>query len=287
MGGKGWPGAEWGERDCASPKNPHPNGAEECPMWETDRSQGFRSRTLERVVGTLRGPAEQHQELEKVKEGADGGLCSAALGMSTAPTDTPLSLAALGLSEIFPDRAEEPGADLRRGGQQTQLLRGQHPQQGRAVRCQEGEGGRWLFRANLPHFGYRWDGHQRAVGQAAAWMGLEGGWWWLCGQGRAWATETALWQRGGLFLGSWDRAKAYAGPHLWICSVSLCPEHGPGLCLCNERAGAVTLLSISVPQDNLKIPGSVTSRINLWISRTQEPAKDEKSKVTARAIASG
>lgn len=140
MGGKGWPGAEWGERDCASPKNPHPNGAEECPMWETDRSQGFRSRTLERVVGTLRGPAEQHQELEKVKEGADGGLCSAALGMSTAPTDTPLSLAALGLSEIFPDRAEEPGADLRRGGQQTQLLRGQHPQQGRAICCQEGEG---------------------------------------------------------------------------------------------------------------------------------------------------
>ena len=81
-------------------------------------------------------------------------------------------------------------------------------------------------------------------------MGLEGGWWWLCGQGRAWATETALWQRGGLFVGGWDRA-------------------------------------ISVPQDNLKIPGSVTSRINLWISRTQEPAKDEKSKVTARAIASG
>lgn len=31
-------------------------------------------------------------------------------------------------------------------------------------------------------------------------------------------------------------------------------------------------------KDNLKIPGSVTSRINLWISRTQEPAKDEKSK---------
>ncbi|XP_064029505.1 ladinin-1 isoform X2 [Pogoniulus pusillus] len=31
-------------------------------------------------------------------------------------------------------------------------------------------------------------------------------------------------------------------------------------------------------KDNLKIPGSVTSRINLWISRAQEPAKEEKSK---------
>ncbi|NXC08309.1 LAD1 protein, partial [Orthonyx spaldingii] len=27
-------------------------------------------------------------------------------------------------------------------------------------------------------------------------------------------------------------------------------------------------------KDNLKIPGSVTSRINLWISRAQEPAKE-------------
>ncbi|KAM9255471.1 ladinin-1 [Cariama cristata] len=33
-----------------------------------------------------------------------------------------------------------------------------------------------------------------------------------------------------------------------------------------------------VRKDNLKIPGSVTSRINLWISRAQEPAKKEKSK---------
>ncbi|XP_032857876.2 ladinin-1 [Tyto alba] len=35
---------------------------------------------------------------------------------------------------------------------------------------------------------------------------------------------------------------------------------------------------LAVRKDNLKIPGSVTSRINLWISRTQEPAKEEKSK---------
>ncbi|KAM6370119.1 ladinin-1 [Pluvialis apricaria] len=33
-----------------------------------------------------------------------------------------------------------------------------------------------------------------------------------------------------------------------------------------------------VRKDNMKIPGSVTSRINLWISRAQEPAKEEKSK---------
>ncbi|NXH10598.1 LAD1 protein, partial [Bucco capensis] len=31
---------------------------------------------------------------------------------------------------------------------------------------------------------------------------------------------------------------------------------------------------LAVRKDNLKIPGSVTSRINLWISRTQEPAKE-------------
>uniref|UniRef100_A0A8B9ZYN8 Ladinin 1 n=1 Tax=Anas zonorhyncha TaxID=75864 RepID=A0A8B9ZYN8_9AVES len=35
---------------------------------------------------------------------------------------------------------------------------------------------------------------------------------------------------------------------------------------------------LAAKKDNLKIPGSVTSRINLWISRTQEPAKEEKSK---------
>ncbi|XP_027645683.1 ladinin-1 isoform X3 [Falco biarmicus] len=35
---------------------------------------------------------------------------------------------------------------------------------------------------------------------------------------------------------------------------------------------------LAVRKDNLKITGSVTSRINLWISRAQEPAKEEKSK---------
>ncbi|NWU46304.1 LAD1 protein, partial [Dromas ardeola] len=31
---------------------------------------------------------------------------------------------------------------------------------------------------------------------------------------------------------------------------------------------------LAVRKDNLKNPGSVTSRINLWISRAQEPAKE-------------
>ncbi|NXK21117.1 LAD1 protein, partial [Arenaria interpres] len=31
---------------------------------------------------------------------------------------------------------------------------------------------------------------------------------------------------------------------------------------------------LAARKDNLKIPGSVTSRINLWISRAQEPAKE-------------
>ncbi|XP_064255178.1 ladinin-1 isoform X1 [Passer domesticus] len=35
-------------------------------------------------------------------------------------------------------------------------------------------------------------------------------------------------------------------------------------------------------KDNLKIPGSVTSRINLWISRAQEPAKEENGKEIRR-----
>ncbi|XP_064328025.1 ladinin-1 [Phalacrocorax carbo] len=35
---------------------------------------------------------------------------------------------------------------------------------------------------------------------------------------------------------------------------------------------------LAVRKDNLKIPGSVTSRINLWVSRAQESAKEEKSK---------
>ncbi|KAM9268636.1 ladinin-1 [Morus bassanus] len=35
---------------------------------------------------------------------------------------------------------------------------------------------------------------------------------------------------------------------------------------------------LAARKDNLKIPGSVTSRINLWVSRAQESAKEEKSK---------
>lgn len=35
---------------------------------------------------------------------------------------------------------------------------------------------------------------------------------------------------------------------------------------------------LAVRKDNVKIQGSLTSRINLWISRAQEPAKEEKSK---------
>lgn len=90
------------------------------------------------------------------------------------------------------------------------------------------------------------------------------------------------------YLGSWEGAKVWAGLCLLqACPVSLCPGVRPGLPSCNGRAGAATLVSLSVPQDNLKIPGSVTSRINLWISRTQEPAKEEKSKVPACAKSSG
>ncbi|XP_065554620.1 ladinin-1 isoform X2 [Lathamus discolor] len=35
---------------------------------------------------------------------------------------------------------------------------------------------------------------------------------------------------------------------------------------------------LAARKDSLRMPGSVTSRINLWISRAQEPAKEEKSK---------
>ncbi|XP_071434949.1 ladinin-1 isoform X1 [Pithys albifrons albifrons] len=35
---------------------------------------------------------------------------------------------------------------------------------------------------------------------------------------------------------------------------------------------------LALRKDNLKIPGSVTSRINLWISRAQEPAREENGK---------
>ncbi|NXE54114.1 LAD1 protein, partial [Casuarius casuarius] len=31
---------------------------------------------------------------------------------------------------------------------------------------------------------------------------------------------------------------------------------------------------LTVRKDNVKVPGSVTSRINLWISRAQEPSKE-------------
>lgn len=55
------------------------------------------------------------------------------------------------------------------------------------------------------------------------------------------------------------------------------PGTGPGYI----RAEGELPVSLCVPQDSLKIPGSVTSRINLWISRAQEPAKEENSKVPA------
>nr|XP_060628526.1 ladinin-1 isoform X1 [Anolis sagrei ordinatus] len=41
-----------------------------------------------------------------------------------------------------------------------------------------------------------------------------------------------------------------------------------------------------VRKESLKIPGGVTSRINLWISRTQEPCKDEGTKQDIRRIES-
>lgn len=83
-------------------------------------------------------------------------------------------------------------------------------------------------------------------------------------------------------LRSWDGASVWAGLCLLqLRSVSPCPAVWAGLHLCRGRTAAVTLVSLSVPQDNLKIPGSVTSRINLWISRAQEPAKEESSKVPA------
>lgn len=67
------------------------------------------------------------------------------------------------------------------------------------------------------------------------------------------------------------------------CSSAQSPRAlgtGPGY-IRAEGATAVTPVSLCVPQDSLKIPGSVTSRINLWISRAQEPAKEENSKVPA------
>ncbi|KAI1230866.1 hypothetical protein IHE44_0008298 [Lamprotornis superbus] len=84
-------------------------------------------------------------------------------------------------------------------------------------------------------------------------------------------------------LRSWDGANVWAGLcRLQLRSVSPCPGDWAGLHSCRGRAAAVTLVSLCVPQDNLKIPGSVTSRINLWISRAQEPAKEENSKEIRR-----
>lgn len=81
---------------------------------------------------------------------------------------------------------------------------------------------------------------------------------------------------------SWDGANVWAGLCLLqLRSGSPCPGDWAGLHSCRGRATAVTLVSLCVPQDSLKIPGSVTSRINLWISRAQEPAKEENSKVPA------
>uniref|UniRef100_H0YSV7 Ladinin 1 n=1 Tax=Taeniopygia guttata TaxID=59729 RepID=H0YSV7_TAEGU len=45
-----------------------------------------------------------------------------------------------------------------------------------------------------------------------------------------------------------------------------------------ERSAPGKAEPAALRKDSLKIPGSVTSRINLWISRAQEPAKEENSK---------
>ncbi|NXP57118.1 LAD1 protein, partial [Chloropsis cyanopogon] len=41
-----------------------------------------------------------------------------------------------------------------------------------------------------------------------------------------------------------------------------------------ERSAPSKAEPAALRKDNLKIPGSVTSRINLWISRAQEPVKE-------------
>ncbi|NXG99265.1 LAD1 protein, partial [Loxia leucoptera] len=41
-----------------------------------------------------------------------------------------------------------------------------------------------------------------------------------------------------------------------------------------ERSAPSKAEPAALRKDSLKIPGSVTSRINLWISRAQEPAKE-------------
>ncbi|XP_005492510.1 ladinin-1 isoform X1 [Zonotrichia albicollis] len=49
-----------------------------------------------------------------------------------------------------------------------------------------------------------------------------------------------------------------------------------------ERSGPGKAEPAAPRKDSLKIPGSVTSRINLWISRAQEPAKEENGKELRR-----
>ncbi|XP_072774891.1 ladinin-1 isoform X1 [Taeniopygia guttata] len=49
-----------------------------------------------------------------------------------------------------------------------------------------------------------------------------------------------------------------------------------------ERSAPGKAEPAALRKDSLKIPGSVTSRINLWISRAQEPAKEENSKEIRR-----
>lgn len=98
-----------------------------------------------------------------------------------------------------------------------------------------------------------------------------------------WGTGAAPARRG--FLPGAGRRAAGMEPGCGLgsarCSSAPSPRAlgtGPGYI----PAGGEPLLQPgcpSVPQDSLKIPGSVTSRINLWISRAQEPAKEENSKV--------
>ncbi|XP_038018456.1 ladinin-1 isoform X2 [Motacilla alba alba] len=49
-----------------------------------------------------------------------------------------------------------------------------------------------------------------------------------------------------------------------------------------ERSAPSKAEPAALRKDSLKIPGSVTSRINLWISRAQEPSKEENSKEIRR-----
>ncbi|XP_059723515.1 ladinin-1 isoform X2 [Haemorhous mexicanus] len=51
-----------------------------------------------------------------------------------------------------------------------------------------------------------------------------------------------------------------------------------------ERSAPSKAEPAALRKDSLKIPGSVTSRINLWISRAQEPAKNEENGKEIRRI---